>query len=196
MWYVIWYGPVHPCAQFPVLSCYCFRVINLNHLVTGHGRMDEKALLNNNIDSYFRWFPNVHAVPYELYPEESACVQVKAVQGLIIYIESYLTCRPIGKRSSASRIPSAVLHLLYRAFWHGRPFNNAAPPPAKRPWLAFRTTFFNVVTPLSRATAGRRWSMSLCTESGPSVTLLSELMADVSSAIVNDTLYSLGSCNG
>ena len=23
--------------------------------------------------------------PYELYPEESACVQVKAVQGLILY---------------------------------------------------------------------------------------------------------------
>ena len=38
--YDIWYGLAHPCAQFPVLSSYCFRVINLNHLVTGHGRTD------------------------------------------------------------------------------------------------------------------------------------------------------------
>ena len=44
-----------------------------------------------------------------------------------------LTCRPIGMRSSASRSPSAVMHLRYRAFRHKCPFRQCRPSKQSAP---------------------------------------------------------------
>ena len=108
-----------------------------------YGRMDEGALLNNNIYSDFCWFSNVHSTIW-IVPWRISLRSGKSgtrIPFLLNRIVFNVSRRPIGKRSSASRSPSAVLHLRYRAFRHRRPLNNAAPPPAKRPWPAFRTTF-------------------------------------------------------
>ena len=80
-------------------------------------------------------------VPYELTLKNRPAFRWKRCKDSFS-IESYLTCRPIGKRSSASRIPSAVLHLQYRAFWHGRPFKQCRPSPSKAPLTDVPYHFF------------------------------------------------------
>ena len=84
--------------------------------------------------------------PYELYPEESACVQVKAVQGLILYRIVFNVSR-IGKRSLHHVAPVLCCIFNIMHFGMGAPLNNAAPPQQSAPDRR-SVPLFNVVTPL------------------------------------------------
>ena len=61
-----------------------------------------------------------------------------------------LTCRPIGMRSSASRSPSAVMHLRYRAFRHRCPFKQCRTSKQSAPDRCSVSLLFTWLRPWSR----------------------------------------------
>ena len=64
-----------------------------------------------------------------------------------------LTCRPIGMRSSASRSPSAVMHLRYRLFRHRCPFKQCRPSKQSAPDRCSVPLLFTWLRPCQKCNA-------------------------------------------